>query len=117
MAKMNLAALGARLETPWLPLEVARLGDYHCLLVLYQGSYPAHHHDKDEFFLVLEGTVDIEIEGAGTVTLHEKEGLLVQAGQHHRPITRTASALVLLFESKDLSYKPVVMVAQADDQE
>ena len=117
MIKVNLSALGAELETAWVPLKVAQLEDYCCLLVLYQGSYPPHYHDKGEFFLVLEGVVDIEIEGAGTVTLHEKEALLVQAGQHHRPITRTPKALVLLFEAQDLNYKPVVMVGQALDHE
>jgi mannose-6-phosphate isomerase-like protein (cupin superfamily) len=117
MVKINLTALGNQLETAWVPLEIAQLEEYHCLLVLYQGSYPPHHHDKDEFFLVLEGVVDIEIEGGGTVTLHEKEGLLVKAGQHHRPSTRTPKALVLLFEAQGMSYQPVVMVGQAIDHE
>lgn len=117
MGKVNLAALGTRLETPWVPMEFAQVDDYHALLVLYQGSYPPHYHNKDEFFLVLSGAVDIEIEGGGTVTLQEKEGLVVRAGLHHRSIARTPSALVLLFEAKDITYNPVVMVGQVQEHD
>ena len=117
MAKVDLSALGATLQIPWVPLEISTVDDYHCLLVLYEGNYPPHFHNKDEFFLVLEGTVDIEIEGGGATTLREKEGMVVRAGLHHRSITRTASALVLLFEAKDITYNPVVMVSQVSEQE
>jgi len=117
MSKVNLATLGAALTIPWVPLEFAQVDDYHGLLVLYQGSYPPHYHNKDEFFLVLSGAVDVEIEGEGTVTLQEKEGLVVRAGLHHRSIARTPSALVLLFEAKDITYNPVVMVSQVQEQD
>ncbi len=117
MAKIDLAALGRALETAWVPLEVSQVDNYHCLLVLYQGSYPPHFHNRDEFFMVLEGAVDIEIEGGGTITLREKEATVVKAGLHHRSVARTPSALVLLFEAKDITYNPVVMVGQVGEHE
>ena len=117
MGKVDLSALGTTLQTPWVPLEISRVDDYRCLLVLYEGNYPPHLHNKDEFFLVLEGVVDIEIEGGGTVTLREKEGMVVRAGLHHRSITRTPKALVLLFEASDITYNPVVMVGQVSEHE
>jgi mannose-6-phosphate isomerase-like protein (cupin superfamily) len=116
MAKVNLAALGNKLTTSWVPLEVSQVDDYHVLLVLYEGSYPPHYHNKDEYFLVLQGSVDIEIEGAGTVTLHEQESLVVRAGLHHRSTARTPKALVLLLEAKDITYSPVVMVGQVAEE-
>lgn len=117
MGKVNVAAVGAKLENPWVPLEIGQVDDYRCLLVLYEGSYPPHHHNRDEFFLVLEGVVEIEIEGAGTITLREKEATVIKAGLHHRSITRSDRALVLLFEAQDITYNPVVMVGQADEHE
>ncbi len=116
MGKVNLTTLAAKLTTPWVPLEFSEVDDYHCLLVLYEGSYPPHFHNKDEFFLVLEGAVEVEIEGAGTVNLQEREGLAVRAGIHHRSIARTPKALVLLFEAKDITYSPVVMVGQVSEE-
>jgi len=117
MGKVNLTTLGAALETAWVPLEISQVDDYRVLLVLYEGSYPPHYHNKDEFFLVLEGVVEIEIEGGGTVTLQEQEGMVVRAGLHHRSVTRTPKALVLLLESKDIIYSPVVMVGQVSEHE
>jgi mannose-6-phosphate isomerase-like protein (cupin superfamily) len=116
MAKANLAALGGRLEMAWVPLEVSQVDDYHVLLVLYEGNYPPHYHNKDEFFFVLQGVVDVEIEGGGTVTLHEQEATVVRSGLHHRSITRTPKALVLLFEEKAITYNPVVMVGQVAEE-
>ncbi len=116
MAKLNLAALGSKLETAWVPTEISHVDDYHVLLVLYEGSYPPHYHNKDEFFLALQGVVDIEIEGGGTVTLHEQEAMVVRAGLHHRSIARTPKALVLLLEAKDITYNPVVMVGQVAEE-
>ncbi len=116
MGKINLTTLGAALETAWVPLEVSQVDDYHCLLVLYEGSYPPHYHNKDEFFLVIQGTVEVEIEGGGSVILQEKEGMVVRAGLHHRSITRTPRALVFLLEAKDITYNPVVMVGQVSEE-
>jgi len=116
MAKVNLAALGNKLTTAWVPLEINQVDDYHVLLVLYEGSYPPHYHNKDEYFVVLQGIVDIEIEGGGTVTLHEQDATVVRAGLHHRSIARTPKALVLLFEAKDITYNPVVMVGQVAEE-
>ena len=116
MAKVNLATLGKSLTTAWVPLEVSQVDGYHVLLVLYEGSYPPHYHNKDEYFVVLQGIVDIEIEGGGTVTLHEQEAMVVRAGLHHRSIARTPQALVLLFEAQDITYSPVVMVGQVAEE-
>lgn len=115
--KVNLPALGAKLETPWVPLEVSQVEDYHCLLVRYQGSYPPHFHNRPEFFLVIEGKVEIEVEGGATIILREKEGTLIPAGMHHRSTALSDQALVLLFEAKDITYNPVVMVGQVSEDE
>ncbi len=116
MGKVNLTALGAGLETAWVPLEISQVDSYHCLLVRYEGSYPPHYHNKDEFFLVLEGVVDLEVEGIGLVTLQQHEGIVVRAGLHHRSFARTPKALVLLLEAKDIAYNPVVMVNQGSEE-
>jgi len=117
MAKVDLSTVGAALEIAWVPLEISQVDDYRCLLVLYQGSYPPHFHNKDEFFVVLEGIVEVEIEGGGTTIMHEKEAMVVRAGLHHRSVARTPSALVLLFEARDITYNPVVMVGQVAEHE
>ena len=60
--------------------SVVRLGVLH-------GEYHWHKHEKeDEFFFVVSGRLEIELEGAGSVKLGKQQGLVVPRGMMHRPI-------------------------------
>ena len=66
-------------------------------LGIIEGDFHWHKHDdQDEFFLVLEGQLLIDIEGDDTVTLDPHQGYTVPRGVVHctRAPVRTAILMV-----------------------
>jgi mannose-6-phosphate isomerase-like protein (cupin superfamily) len=57
-----------------------------CLrLAVLSGEYPWHQHPhSDELFLVVEGTLEIEVADGGTLRLERWQSVVVPAGQVHR---------------------------------
>lgn len=99
MKTVNLAAKLAQFSTHWDPHVVADYNDNDVMVVKFQGEFPFHlHEDTDDFFLVLEGEMTMELEdaqhhvGAG-------ELFIVPRGVTHRPRAE-AECKVLLIEPK-----------------
>jgi mannose-6-phosphate isomerase-like protein (cupin superfamily) len=58
------------------------------MVVKVEGPFHWHKHDEtDDFFLVLKGTLDIELRDR-TVTLRPGEMFVVPRGVEHRPVAR-----------------------------
>jgi mannose-6-phosphate isomerase-like protein (cupin superfamily) len=67
---------------------VVRLG-------ILEGEYHWHKHDhEDEFFLVLEGQLLLDVEGHGTIVLDKHLGYTVPKGVVHR--TRSPNKTIVL---------------------
>jgi mannose-6-phosphate isomerase-like protein (cupin superfamily) len=67
-----------------------RLGVLH-------GEFHWHKHaEQDEFFLVLDGRMSIELEGRPTVELGPREAFIVPKGLQHRPVVPVRSAVLML---------------------
>ena len=82
---INLAAKLALLSEHWTPKIVARMNDYEFKLVKLQGDFTWHDHkDTDEVFLVIHGSMSIEVRDR-TVTLREGELFVVPKGVEHCP--------------------------------
>lgn len=63
------------------------------------GEYQWHvHPDTDDFFLVLLGTVEIDLPGGTTITLQPGQLYVVPRGVQHRP-RASAEAHILLIEA------------------
>jgi mannose-6-phosphate isomerase-like protein (cupin superfamily) len=79
---------------PWYNQTLTRVNDSVVRVGVIQGEYHWHRHAReDEFFLVLEGRLLIDLEG-GTVALERHQGYTVPAGQLHR--TRAEQLTVIL---------------------
>jgi mannose-6-phosphate isomerase-like protein (cupin superfamily) len=64
---------------------------------LFEGDFPWHKHDdQDEFFLVLEGEILLDVEGRGTQRLRRHEGYTVPKGVVHRPRSPEKSAALMV---------------------
>ena len=86
----------------WSPKIVARYNDNEVRLVKVEGEFIWHQHpDTDELFLVLEGTLDMELRDR-TVTLNPGELLVVPKGTEHRPCARSGEVKLLLMDRKDM---------------
>lgn len=98
---VNLADKLAQFQDTWAPRTVARINDYDVRLAKAKGEFAWHSHpDTDELFLVVAGTLHIDLE-AGPVTLRAGELYVVPRGTRHRPWSEEGAEF-LLFEPSDV---------------
>ncbi len=80
----------------WSPKVVARLNDYEIKLAKLKGEFVWHtHDDTDELFLVIEGTLTIQLRD-GDVTLRAGQLYVVPRGVEHCPITDGDVSVMLI---------------------
>jgi mannose-6-phosphate isomerase-like protein (cupin superfamily) len=54
-------------------------------LAVFEGEYRWHHHpDSDELFLVVAGTLQIDLAGGNQIELTEMQSVVIPAGTVHR---------------------------------
>jgi mannose-6-phosphate isomerase-like protein (cupin superfamily) len=70
---------------PWFNQTLTAVNDAVVRLGVIEGDFHWHHHDDtDEFFLVLEGELQIDFEDGPTVALKPHQGYTVPKGIVHR---------------------------------
>lgn len=100
MNAINLAEKLALFSTHWDPHVVAGYNGNDVMVVKFQGEFPFHKHEgTDDFFLVLEGEMQMDYPDRAPVTVRAGEIVIVPAGQIHRP-RAAAEVKVLLIEPK-----------------
>ena len=100
MTRVNLAEKLALFDTHWDPHVVADYNGNDVMVVKFKGSFPFHLHEgTDDFFLVLEGEMEMDIEGEAPETVRAGELFIVPRGVVHRPRAE-AECKVLLIEPK-----------------
>ncbi len=99
MPKVTLAEKLAQFETHWDPHVVADYNDNDVMVVKFQGEFPFHSHaETDDFFLVLEGEMIMDVGETSTV-VGPGELFIVPRGDVHRPRSEQ-ECKVLLIEPK-----------------
>lgn len=99
MQKVNLTEKLEQFTEHWSPRVVADYNGNDVMVVKFQGAFPFHSHpDTDDFFLVLDGEVSLDVEDE-TFVLKAGELFVVPAGVTHRPRAEE-EAKVLLIEPK-----------------
>ena len=93
---INLAAKLAAFADLWSPRTVAEFNGHDVMVVKVRGEFVWHRHDHtDDFFLVLAGSLDIELRDR-VVTLGPGEMFIVPRGVEHRPVAREEVQMLLL---------------------
>ena len=93
---INLAEKLGRFDDHWNPRIIADLNDSHVKLAKVQGEFVWHRHaDEDELFLVLRGTLTIELRD-GAVTVGPGEMVVIPRGVEHRPVAAEEVHLMLV---------------------
>ncbi|TVT54644.1 cupin domain-containing protein [Amycolatopsis rhizosphaerae] len=96
-----LAEALASFDALWSPRIVTRVNDYDVRIAKVRGEYLWHvHDDTDEFFLVLDGELDLSLREAGVErTVHLPKGAVftVPRGTEHKPSSAEGAA-ILMFE-------------------
>lgn len=81
---VDVGAIAAATQ-PWWNRTLTQVNDAVVRLGVLEGDFHWHKHDQeDEFFFVLEGRLDIELEDR-TVSLGPQQGFTVPRGVMHFP--------------------------------
>ena len=95
---IDLAGKLATFSEAWQPRTVALFNGHDVMVAKLRGEYHWHvHDDSDDFFLVLDGQLEIDIEDAATVILTPGQLYIVPKGVRHRP-RANGEAHILLIE-------------------
>ncbi|MEO5798989.1 MAG: cupin domain-containing protein [Gemmatimonadales bacterium] len=93
---VNLGAKLATFSEHWQPRTVGQFNGHDLMVVKAQGEFVWHHHDDtDDFFLVLEGELTIEMRDR-KVTLRQGECFVVPKGVEHRPVAAREVHLLIV---------------------
>jgi mannose-6-phosphate isomerase-like protein (cupin superfamily) len=93
--QFDVAAVGAA-QQPWWNRTLCAVNDAVVRLGVLDGDFHWHKHDgEDEFFLVLEGRLDIELEDR-IVTLLPNQAFTVPKGVMHFPHARGRTVVLMM---------------------
>jgi mannose-6-phosphate isomerase-like protein (cupin superfamily) len=85
----------AAAHEPWFNETLTSVNDAVMRLGVIDGDFHWHKHDdQDEFFLVLDGELFVDLEGGDTMTLGRHQACSVPRGVVHR--TRAARRTIIL---------------------
>ena len=92
---MDIGKLAAATQ-PWWNRTLTNVNDAVVRLGVLEGDFHWHKHDEeDEFFFVLEGRLDIELEDR-TVSLGPQQGFTVPKGVMHFPHARGRTVVLMV---------------------
>jgi mannose-6-phosphate isomerase-like protein (cupin superfamily) len=102
LALIDVAAEAAA-HAPWFNQTLTSVNGSVVRLGVIEGEFHWHKHDDtDEFFLVLEGRLLIDLEDRDTVTLEPHQGFTVPSGVVHRTRAPVRTA-ILMVEAEGVS--------------
>ena len=96
---VDLTSVLATVAEPWQPRTVATLNDYDVRVVRTLGEFTRHAHpETDELFVVLRGSLTIEVgEPPGAeVQLGPGQLFVVPRGVPHRPVSSEGAEVLLV---------------------
>jgi mannose-6-phosphate isomerase-like protein (cupin superfamily) len=101
LAVVNLAAEGSASTEHYRNVVINRVNESCLRLATFEAEYPWHFHpDSDELFIVVSGTLEIDLVDAPMLTLQMWDMVTIPAGTVHR--TRARGRTVnLTFEHLD----------------
>lgn len=80
----------------WTPKVIGRVNDQYVKIARLQGEFVWHaHEEEDELFLVVRGTMRIQLED-GEVTLGPGEFVVVPRGVRHNPVAAEECWVMLI---------------------
>jgi mannose-6-phosphate isomerase-like protein (cupin superfamily) len=87
----------AAAHEPWFNQTLTSVNDAVVRLGVLEGDFHWHRHDgEDEFFLVLDGELVIELRDADTVRLTRHQGYTVPRGVMHKTSTVGRTVVVMV---------------------
>lgn len=96
-SSVDLATKLATFSEAWQPRTVALFNGHDVMVAKLRGEYHWHvHEESDDFFLVLEGHLEIDLQDGTTVTLTPGQLYIVPQGVRHRPRAKEEAHILLI---------------------
>lgn len=93
----NIAAELDLVTAHWTPRVIGVVNDQYLKVAKVKGEFVWHaHEDEDELFLIVYGTLRIQLEGMPDVVLQPGEFYVVPKGVRHNPVADEEVGLVLV---------------------
>ena len=93
---IDVGAEAAAVE-PWFNQTLTVVNDSVVRLGVVEGEFHWHKHvNEDEFFLVLEGELEIDIENDATIVLLPNQGVTIPKGVVHRPRATKRTVMIMV---------------------
>ncbi|WP_433268621.1 cupin domain-containing protein [Actinosynnema sp. CS-041913] len=103
MEPVNIDKALASFDELWSPRIVTNVNDYDIRLAKVKGEHVWHvHEDTDEFFLVLDGELDIALRDR-TVRLGRGDVFVVPRGAEHKPSSEHGAHIMVVEPTGTLS--------------
>jgi mannose-6-phosphate isomerase-like protein (cupin superfamily) len=94
---IDVKAEADAVEDEWVNRTLTTVNDSVVRLGVIEGEFHWHKHEtEDEFFYVVEGDLEIEVEGRDPFHLRPGQGVTIPRGVMHRPIARTRTAILMV---------------------
>jgi mannose-6-phosphate isomerase-like protein (cupin superfamily) len=85
LALIDVDAEAGAVTVPWFNQTLTTVNDALVRLGVFCDEYHWHKHDdQDEFFLVLDGELHVDVQDRGTTVLRRHQGYTVPKGIVHR---------------------------------
>ena len=97
LEKLDVQRVIDETTEPWVNHTLCQVDDVLVRLGVLYGEFHWHKHDdEDEFFLVLDGLMRIELEGREPVELGPRQAFTVPKGMLHRPVVPRRTAVLMI---------------------
>src|SRR5436305_14129808 len=96
---LTLIDIGAEAagHEPWFNQTLTTVNDSVVRLGVLEGDFHWHKHEHDdEFFLVLDGELHIEIEGAETAVLKPRQAITIPRNVMHCPHAKGRTVVLMV---------------------
>jgi mannose-6-phosphate isomerase-like protein (cupin superfamily) len=101
LEKIDIPQMIADCKDKWFNQTLSEVNESVVRLGIVEGEYHWHKHDNDdEFFLVLEGQLLIDLEDR-TIKLDPHEGVTIPKGVMHRP-RAPKKTVILMVETSNI---------------
>ncbi len=96
MSAIDLAQKLSTFSEHWSPKIVSNFNGHDVMVVKVKGEFVWHsHEDTDDFFMVLDGSLKIEMPD-GDVVLNAGDLYVVPRGMEHRPVAEEEAHVLLI---------------------
>lgn len=97
LERFDVNELAAANNRPWYNQTLSRVNDCVMRVGVIRGDYPWHRHDdEDELFYVVDGGLELDVEGRDAIPLAPGQGVVVPRGVRHRPRAARRTTILMV---------------------